>query len=183
VSDRERFIASRGVLRLILSRYLAVPPGEVRVAYGRHGKPEVLVTSNPHELRFSLSHSGDRALYAVGRGRELGIDLERIREDLDLVGMATRFFAPNEARRLARLPRASCTELFFHMWTRREARLKAKGAGLSAMSRAVEMEMSEKSSFPTRSLRTATGYMAALAVEGTGWQITEIVALPRLVPN
>ena len=37
--DRERFVAGRGLLRMILSSYVGVPPGEIIFTYGSHGKP------------------------------------------------------------------------------------------------------------------------------------------------
>ena len=39
--DKNRFIASRAILRTILSRYSGVEPGSLTFIYGTHGKPEL----------------------------------------------------------------------------------------------------------------------------------------------
>src|SRR6185503_3235317 len=98
-------------------------------AYGPHGKP-ALREGNPLGLRFSLAHSGERALVAVGRERELGVDLERLREGVDHGAIAERFFPPDEAARLRRLPEGRRAAAFFAAWVCHEARLKAQGTGL-----------------------------------------------------
>ena len=80
--DRTRFSVARAALREILAHYLGASPDEIAFVYGGHGKPAL---APPHgDLRFNLSHSHDVALCAVARGREVGVDVERIRELDDL---------------------------------------------------------------------------------------------------
>ena len=71
--DREHFIAGRGVLRDILSRYLGREPDQLRFCYNPYGKPILAGESGGDALCFNLSHSHGLALYAVNRGREIGI--------------------------------------------------------------------------------------------------------------
>ena len=80
--DRGHFIVARGVLRAILGRYLSRAPERLSFCYGSHGKPALADAFDGNAIRFNLSHSHGVALYAVTRGREVGIDLERIRSDL-----------------------------------------------------------------------------------------------------
>lgn len=76
--DGQRSIASRGILRFLLGRYLATDPGQIKFCYGREGKPFLANESAAGGLRFNVSHSQGLALFAFARGRELGVDLERI---------------------------------------------------------------------------------------------------------
>ncbi len=73
--DRKRYVAGRGRLREALATYVDATPAEVGFAYGVHGKPR-LAGLRASRLRFSLSHTGDHALIAVTRDREVGVDLE-----------------------------------------------------------------------------------------------------------
>src|SRR5437868_2422860 len=90
--DREHFIVARGVLRAILSRYLKGTPDELRFGYSPYGKP-FLVGDSGGDLRFNVSHSDGVGLFAVTRGRELGIDIERMRAEVIEQGIAELFFS------------------------------------------------------------------------------------------
>jgi hypothetical protein len=76
--DREHFIVVRGLLRTILGCYLNTEPRQLRFRYGPHGKPALEMEPGEDTLSFNLSHSNALALFAVSRGRELGIDLEYV---------------------------------------------------------------------------------------------------------
>jgi hypothetical protein len=80
--DRVRFIVARGVLRKILGLYLNRAAQSVPFRYGCYGKPALSCESGHNAIHFNMSHSRGVALYAITRGREIGIDLEYIREDL-----------------------------------------------------------------------------------------------------
>ncbi|MGE5645272.1 MAG: 4'-phosphopantetheinyl transferase family protein [Acidobacteriota bacterium] len=155
-SDRRRFIASHTQLRRILARYLNVGPAAVRIEIGKLGKPSV---EGP--VRFNMSHSGELALYAVAL-REVGVDVERIRTDLDVMGIASRFLPAPEALELGELEPGERTRAFFRLWTRREAWLKARGIGLGAIGEPVG------AGWHIGGLEAGDGYAAAFAVEGTG---------------
>jgi 4'-phosphopantetheinyl transferase len=125
--DRVRFVAARGVLRLLLGRRLLRDPRSLRFALGDHGKPRL----EQDDVRFNVSHSGDFAAYAVSDAADCGIDVEQIRATPDLDAIAQRFFSASEAAALAALPAAERVEAFFRCWTRKEAIVKATGIGLS----------------------------------------------------
>jgi 4'-phosphopantetheinyl transferase len=131
-NDRQRFIAARGVLRAILGRYLKVEPGQIHFCYSAYGKP-ALDSGAGHDagLHFNLAHSGQLALYAVAPSRRIGVDLERIRADLDYEQIAEQSFAPHERGALRAVPAHLKPEAFFNCWTRKEAYVKARGEGLS----------------------------------------------------
>jgi 4'-phosphopantetheinyl transferase len=125
--DRQRFVVGRARLRLLLARYLEVPPARIAFDYGAQGKPFV----DGAEIHFNVSHSRGIALYALARRRRLGVDVEWLRPDIDCATLATRFFAPAEAARLAALGPAERLAGFFAYWTCKEAFVKALGGGLS----------------------------------------------------
>jgi 4'-phosphopantetheinyl transferase len=129
--DRTRFIAGRATLRRILASYLDAEPRSLSFSYGPAGKPEIAGPQATAKLSFNLSNSADWALLAVSRGRCLGVDLERIPDADDLAAVAKRFFAAAEAAALAAYDPPLYAEAFCAIWTRKEALLKAFGAGLS----------------------------------------------------
>ncbi len=123
-----RFIAAHAMTRDVLSRYLRCDPETLHFSRGAHGKPFL---QDARGLRFNLSHSHERALLAVCRDREVGVDLEWIRDDVTREGIAQRFFSPHEVGALTALPPAWQAAGFFNCWTRKEAYLKALGSGLA----------------------------------------------------
>lgn len=125
----ERFASARGLLRRLAAAYTGQSPREIRFATGPYGKPELLASPTP--LQFNLSHSEDLALLAFARQGRLGVDVEQVRHLPDAVPLARRNFAADEVHWLTSAPAEQQAEVFFRIWTRKEAVLKAVGAGLS----------------------------------------------------
>jgi 4'-phosphopantetheinyl transferase len=124
---RSRFIAGRGILRLLLAPHAGCAPSALRFAHGEHGKPRLA----GGEPAFNLSHSGPVALFALAATGELGIDVELPDRELADVRLAERFFSASEVAALMSLPRELRRTAFLHCWTRKEAFIKARGDGLS----------------------------------------------------
>jgi 4'-phosphopantetheinyl transferase len=129
--DRKRFILSHGSLREILGNYLDLPAEVIVFGLGEHGKPNLDPVPNNGGTRFNLSHSGDLVLIAVARYGEVGVDVEKIRLDIELERLAKRFFSADEAEDLMALESDLRLPAFFRCWTRKEAYIKAHGRGLS----------------------------------------------------
>lgn len=129
--DRIRFTRCRSALRGLLARYLAIPAPALRFDYLPQGKPQVAADQNPAGLQFNLSHSANLALIAVADGYQLGVDVEKIRSEVDTAALAERFFSLHERASLRALPDHLRVSGFFACWTRKEAFLKATGDGLS----------------------------------------------------
>ena len=102
--DRERFIVARGILRTILGRYLDRAPESLSFGYGPYGKPALVSDAGPEEIRFNISHSHGMVLYVVTRGPEIGVDLELVRDGLDIEEIAEKFFSHAEIAALYALP-------------------------------------------------------------------------------
>lgn len=129
--DRVYFTRCRSALRRLLAGYLQVPAEEICFNYSTGGKPQLAVDQNPRALEFNLSHSGRIALIAVGSEQRIGVDVEKIRLDVDTGALAERFFSVRERAGLRALPDDLRVAGFFACWTRKEAFLKATGDGLS----------------------------------------------------
>lgn len=127
---RRRFVIARGRLRQLLAAYLEVLPRDVGFAYSEAGKPE-LSGVHTSDIRFNVSHSGDIAAFAFALGRQIGVDVEYIRYDVDVEEIPLRFFSRMEQQTLAVLQGQRKFEGFFNCWTRKEAYVKAVGSGLS----------------------------------------------------
>jgi 4'-phosphopantetheinyl transferase len=149
---RERFVSRRGILRLLLGRYLRIAPADVEFEYTRYGKPQ-LARRHGTGLRFNLSHSHDLALFVLTRGREAGVDLERIRPDLYPECDPQGFFSAREVAALRALAPARRPAAFFELWVRKEAYMKAKGMGLYLALDSFDVSLGDAE--PARLLRTA----------------------------
>jgi phosphopantetheinyl transferase len=156
--DRRRYARAHGALRVILGRYLSRPPGSLTLAPDGVGKPRL----RSGRLRFNLARSGERALLAVGGGDELGVDIERIGrlEDLDAFARS----ALSERERAFPGAREEPGELL-RLWTRKEALLKATGAGLRIAPSAVDvLDPEAVPGWRVVDLGAEEGYAAAIAV-------------------
>lgn len=184
--DKVQYIATRGLLRVILGRYLDIEASQLLFCYNAYGKPALSNPPNDQRLRFNLSHSHGLSLYAVTRGREVGVDVERIEPDLVRTKVAEQFFSREEVKALRRLPRSLQPIGFFNCWTRKEAYIKARGEGLSLPLDQFDVslvpgqpaallythgDLEEASRWSLHDLAPGLGYAAAVAAEGHDWKI------------
>jgi len=124
---RRRYVAAHGLLRVVLADRLGTTPEKVALESASGGKPRL----RTGRARFNLSHAGPVGLVAVSAEREVGIDVEEIREIANLDDLAEACFSPAESAALAAVPAPDRLRAFFTGWTRKEAFLKATGEGLS----------------------------------------------------
>jgi 4'-phosphopantetheinyl transferase len=180
--DRDHFVAARGILRAILGQYLDEAPDRLRFRYNPFGRPAL--AGDADGLRFNVSHSHGLALFAVTRGRSIGVDVECIRPDVTYEQLARQFFSRREVAALLALPENLRREAFFNCWTRKEAYIKARGEGLSIPLQQFDVSLvpgepavllstegDEADRWSLRELDTGQDYAAALAVEGHGWRL------------
>ncbi|MGN9785603.1 4'-phosphopantetheinyl transferase family protein [Nonomuraea sp. ZG12] len=172
---RRRYVAAHAALRHVLGRLCGVPAARLAFGAEESGRPCLLPPAGRPRPDFNLSHSGEWALIAVAApGTRVGVDVERVRADLDHLEMARRMYQPEEA---ARVREAGLGE-YFRLWTAKEAYVKASGAGLAGLRdvlvrpAAATCEQSREGSAvsrslpgsraPVRWLDVAPGYAAAL---------------------
>jgi 4'-phosphopantetheinyl transferase len=116
--DRVRWIRAHSALRLILAKLRGAAPLELHFSVGPHGKPALLDGGG---LEFNLSHAGSWGAVAVARNVPVGVDIERIRENVDMAALL---------RRLGETSLPETSGELYRAWTRREATSKAAGGAL-----------------------------------------------------
>jgi 4'-phosphopantetheinyl transferase len=139
--DRRRFVVCRGSLRLILGQLLDVPAERITFRAGMGGKPEMGGSydfQSKSALRFNVTHSDELALIALTLGRELGVDLERLRSISEADRIVESYFTPTELAQYRATDQSERAAAFLRGWTRKEAILKAKGVGLAGLATGYE---------------------------------------------
>jgi 4'-phosphopantetheinyl transferase len=158
----DRWTVARGYLRSILSNYLDLSPSQIIFNYGTQGKPAL----EGNSLQFNLSHSRNRAVYAIGN-TPVGIDIEYI-HNLAAGDLVDRFFSIAEREIFHALPVELQQVGFFHAWTQKEAYLKADGTGLSTPLDRVEVSIDPRT--PARIISVPTPDL---------WQIYKLELSPE----
>src|SRR5206468_4790257 len=154
------------------------------------GKPDISPEFG-NRLTFNLSHSAGLALIAIAAAANVGVDLEYIRGQSDYADIARHFFSAAEVDCLMALPSHLHAEAFFSCWTKKEAYVKACGKGLAIPLNSfsvplttdpaltpVDLRVGSTHIVPARrwslyTLRPAAGYAGALAIEGSGWRLSQ----------
>jgi 4'-phosphopantetheinyl transferase len=179
----QRFIASRTLLRTVLSSYLPAAPDEIdfstRCAHCSnpdHGKPTIALPRPTEPFSFSVSRTRGRVVVAVAR-QPVGVDVEVTRAREHLCGVARRLLSDRE--RDDTTTTNLSTEAFYRLWTGKEAYLKAIGMGMArALSDISLIGPDDRAwyhvddaqrtdwSGAVLALETGDGYAASLAVMG-----------------
>lgn len=169
-TDGEDFAFARGMLRTVLGGYLGILPAEVGFSLSPQGKPS-LAFPQASRMQFNLSHTLGYVLVAVCLDRALGVDVERLRDDIEIEDLAANFFSSAEAEALRSLPKEERRRAFFHCWTRKESLLKAWGGGLLLPLDAFDVSVEPK-------VERITLVTRPRAEEARRWRIFE-VAVPK----
>jgi 4'-phosphopantetheinyl transferase len=181
-ADRQRFVTARGLLREQLAERLEIEPPRVAIAVGDAGKPRLLPPAGAPDLRFNASHSGERVALVLAVAREVGIDVERVRAELDVERIAARTLSTSELHAWRALPAARRRDAFFAAWARKEAYAKGRGGGLAiGLTRVEPLPASGPGRFEVAGagaspwticdLDAGPGYAAAVAAEGASWEV------------
>jgi 4'-phosphopantetheinyl transferase len=179
--DINQYVVARGVLRMILSRYLSVLPEELQFRYGLFGKPALSLRQGCGEINFNLSHSRDLVLLGITRKARVGVDIEYISSFPESEEVMEQVLGAREAASQRAIVPEREAQMFFRQWTQREAYGKARGAGLALASERFEMDASESADLTQEGgapengfgwsffeLSPMPGYLASLVVEGKG---------------
>ncbi len=158
--------ASDPFIRRATAEYLHLPLTDWEILRGESGKP---YHSDPHLPFFSLSHSGDYTVCAVGPA-PCGVDVQvhsfhgKKREAETLLRLADRFFHPAEGSYLHSLSADAVPEAFFALWCAKESYGKLTARGLRGFSdfRANALPPPAR----VRELPLAAGVSLCLAAEG-----------------
>ena len=184
--DQLRFVLAHGGLRAVLGRYLGLGLDAIELDRSEAGKPFVRKEwRGQSAITFNMSHAHGRMLIAVSKGQEVGVDLERIRSDVEVAKLSKRYFAPSEQASIMELAQEQRAPRFFRYWVAKEAVLKAQGIGLRALSQCeIIMEVDGvgaevlvpagsplQNNWRVRLLSCDEGWEAAIAAQGGDWAV------------
>jgi 4'-phosphopantetheinyl transferase len=130
-----RFLASHAILRAVLASALGVAQSRLALTADKNGKPRL--AGDP--ILFNMARSGAVLLIGLSDAREIGVDVELVRDvplraDLARSHLSRREHAALQAEGSPRL-----SETFLQVWTRKEACVKAAGLGLAMPLRNVDV--------------------------------------------
>lgn len=175
-NPRRNYIVCRATLRLLLAQQLNLPPAKVSFCYSAKGKP-ALDECHASATTFNLSHSGDFGLIAIGTSAVIGVDIERVEEKRDLIQIGRACWSPEEQEAMNRAPSSRKASIFYTIWTRKEAVLKASGDGigtrLQALDVSAQVDGNSTEGIPVQlegrlwrvfDIHPAPGYAAAVAI-------------------
>ena len=130
--DRDLYLITRAMQRVVLSRYVDLPPEQWQFTKNKYGRPEIArhyQDGNP--ISFNLSHSESLIVMGVAHNAGIGVDTEFIEHDPAALQLANTVFSDKETAALANLPGAELMQRFYQYWTLKEAYIKARGMGLA----------------------------------------------------
>ena len=182
----EEYVVSRGLLRKVLSHVLKQAATEFQFEYTESKKPYLLQKYFDQTLSFNISHSHGQALVAVSLNRNIGIDIEKIRAEVEYEKLALRFFSAAEHHQLMQIPADERARSFFAIWTRKEAFVKAIGKGIAFGLSEFDVNISPEeppvmlatrwnpedvSLWSMATIDTENNFMATLATDGGDFQL------------
>ena len=166
--DRATYIAAHAMLRRMLRETLG--GAEPRFIQNPLGRPELKPRRDGSPLpSFNLTHSGDFAACAILYGAPIGIDAEDIRRPINVAEMAARWFAPAERELIEQVTEMRRTEMFFRIWTLKEAIVKATGHGLRIEPQLFTVEPDRRHAIIAKNLGIPTR-----------WRLAELNPLPHI---
>ncbi|MDO9238097.1 MAG: 4'-phosphopantetheinyl transferase superfamily protein [Aquabacterium sp.] len=163
--DARRYRAAHAGMRQLLAAALQQDAQSIAWQVGAHGKPHLMGHPGWH---FNLSHSADWALLGLSNEAPIGVDLEWGKAPLSIDAIALQHFTAHEQASLAALPRPPDSnepnrdraDLFYQIWSRKEACLKAAGCGLSVEPNSFEVGV------------TSQAEDTLVTVDGQPWHMT-----------
>jgi 4'-phosphopantetheinyl transferase len=188
---QEDYIICRGLLRKILSQYLNQAPHQIPIEVNTKGKPYL----SHHHYNFNLSHSKNLFLCGITQDSRIGVDLQHIYQISNLDSLVQKYLSPPEQQILKEAPENQTRELFFMIWTAKEAYLKGIGDGFHRLARSITvckkdngllalrikdgMISNHSDEWSIQEIRISPGYKASLAVEGDIVHIKYKSILPK----
>lgn len=178
--DRFRFAARRGMLRNLIAHYTDLVFPEIIYKVNPSGK----IYLPDHPLRFSISSSQNKIALAFVIGKEIGVDIEKVNPLPDLFLLMKRWFSKKEKLFFSRLPNESKLGAFYHVWTQKEAFIKAKGEGLGILLN--DFSVSVDPCSPAELLEFKNGEPSYWQLEsvnaGTSWKVAVCVQSNSKLP-
>ncbi len=118
--DRQRSLLGKLIVRRLLRAYGIVQLDSL--CYDQYERP---FQTQKNGVDFNIAHSGNWVMCGATDGGRIGVDVEYIKPiELDI---AKYYFAAEEVRYLNHQEESARLEFFYHLWTLKEAYIKAEG--------------------------------------------------------
>ncbi len=128
---QHQYLVTRALVKTTLSFYNDVDPRQWRFSTNKYGRPEIISTPGIIPIRFNLSHADGLVMCGVTRKEDIGVDVENLVINKDILGIAEYSFSTQEVVDLKKFPKEKQHNRFFDYWTLKESFIKARGMGLS----------------------------------------------------
>lgn len=147
--DRDRWIRGRAWIRQELGALIQQSPNSLQIAAEPGGR---LYLPDCPDCDFNLSHTGPWIALAICQEGRIGLDIEAIDPTFPALEIAREFFLPDECAWLA----AGSIDRFFHLWTAKEALMKATGQGMCLPPDKIRVNVLEDVPVSVTNLETGT---------------------------
>ncbi len=194
--DAERFIIARALTRRLCATCLGLEPGAISILRTASGKPYVEPNTG-RSIEFNISHSGNLLIVAWSTAGPVGVDVEAVQPGTraSFMELSNSALSPAELEVLRSASSAEIAAIFYRIWVRKEAVLKAEGLGIGGLLRS--FSVAEKTArgirwcedtvlsqqgrtWKLQELNPAPGYAACIAVP-SGVLVQECADLPGLL--
>lgn len=125
IKDQQKFIVRRSILRILLGKYLSLPPAAIKFSTAENRRP--VLEPDDKSINYNVSHSGERILIAFSNS-DIGTDIEHIRRKFDYRDVLQYSFGMDEIRFIGESK--DPLKNFYCLWTRKEALIKACSKGI-----------------------------------------------------
>lgn len=122
--DQRRYAIGRYLTRRVIAQRTGASPDQIEILIDANGRPYVFGAPS-----FNIAHSGDHVAVAFSEAGAIGLDIEEVRHPPPEEVMES-VFHENETNAYRSASADMGIELFYQLWTRKEAVLKALGEGL-----------------------------------------------------
>ncbi len=119
---------SQSLTKKILASYLDIEEKDLPLYTNTQGKP--LLSDPFSHIHFNTSHSLDTLAFCICEKDPVGIDIEYIKNIASFKSTIENLFSVQEQKGLQKIALSEREALFFHLWTCREALIKACGLSL-----------------------------------------------------
>lgn len=183
---RRQYIIAQGLTRMLIGDLLGSGAETLEFDRGPKGKPYLGGAFAGAGIQFNMTHTSHMALISITLNREVGVDIERIRDNLQWEKLARRYFSPLEYAEFSNLPQTERLRAFFTCWTRKEAVLKAIGTGLGGGLASFDVSVAPDAppalldnrwngrfhgNWSLNALEPGEGYVATLVTERDGFEV------------
>lgn len=128
IEDKSRYMTGKVVCKVLIGHYLGISADKVQFQTDHYGKPHLLQMCHEEEIYFNISHSGAWIFLAFSLESKVGIDVEERKELTNYQRIARTVFSSEEYEFLLE---SDDIDVFYDIWTAKEAYIKWIGQGLS----------------------------------------------------